>query len=195
MKKISHIMNIILCIALILVSIVLLIFNNTPNEGISILNYVSSSTCIIFTLITLLYGAIVPNRDVYLSSKYRKVGTTLYTASSILNKSVVSPSSLRVFNGEVPIKRFWTPMTSLIFLVLLGPLVAVNFTLDNSPLFYVSIVWFIVNLLLIIFETIWQNEYYKELYGRDAWKKTAKMYAIFFIVLLFIIIGTIIYSN
>lgn len=194
MKKFSHIMNIILSLTLIAISICFLVFSG-PLDDNNLITYVSGLSCAIFTFIALFYGALVPNREVYLSPKYRTVGKILYTTSTLLTKKMVSPSSVRVFEGTVPIIRFWTPVTSLMLFVLFGPLVSVNFTLNNPPLHYATVAWFIALVLIIIFKTIWQNEYYKEQNGCSGWKKIAKIYVIFFAVLLFIVIGTIVYEH
>ncbi len=181
-------MIIILSLLLVTLSICLLFFMDSFNDR-TLLIYVSSISCVIFTVIDLFYGAIVPNRDIYLSSKYRKVGDILYILSTLLTNSAVSPSSVRVFEGNVPIRRSWSPVTTLIPIVIIGPLMSICFLLDNPPPKFLVIAWFFTILLLIIFKTLWAKEFYNEQSPGSGWKKIAKIYGIFFAVLFIIGIG------
>lgn len=178
MKKAAHIISVILSVCLIVISICFFAFSGPIAEGNNVLAYISGACSLIFVLIFLLYGAIVPDRTVYLSSRYKGVGAALSAANALLNDTVVSSSVWDLFEGKVPIRRAWTSMGYFIVLVILGPVVAINFIGGNTLLCCTSIAWYVAMGLSLISTAIWENEYYKEETGRSGWPRIAKQYGI-----------------
>lgn len=181
MKKITHKINVVLSILWTITSVSVLIFAlpyEDNNFVIAILGFVS----LVMSSVTLIYGAIIPDKDIYLSDKQSKFAMILVALNGLLNKSATPSSSVDVLNGEKPFRRNWIPIMYLILIIIEGPISVVAFFTDNIYLKYSTISMLVVMLLLLISSSIWFVEYCKEMYDGNPLKPLLLQYIIVLVI-------------
>ncbi len=178
MKKVTHILNIILSLCLIAVSVLMCVEVDFTDFGAATISLVCGITSVIFYTMFLIFGAVIPDRDVYAGAKIRKVGMAAVAANAILNGKYTATSTMDTIVGNTPLHRMWTPIQYVILLLLLGSIMAANFFVDGQILHWLTVVWYVLAVLIIISSSFWFNEYWKEITGKSGWKKLTKQYAI-----------------
>ncbi len=191
MKKITHIINIILSLLWMTSSICILVFAS-PYEGNDFVIALFGFVSLVMAFATLIYGSMAPSKDTYLSEKHSKIIMIFVTIGAVINKLVIPETSLEVLSGERAFKRSWMPVMYLILIIIESPVLMLAFFTENVYLKYSIIAMSIIMVFLLIASSIWFVEHCKEMGNRHPVKTIVKQYVIVIAIFGIGIIGSLI---
>ncbi len=195
MKKRTHILNIALSLCLMGISIGLLFCAGSMETGADLFPYITGTLSLLFGLVLLLCGTVLPKEETCLPEKYRKVGRGLLIINLLLNRHVAGMSVVDTVEGRTPFRRSWNFMVYLLLLVIVGPVVAFHFVGEDPLLHGLTIAWYVVMGLLMISSTLWQSADERERTGRCGWGKIAKQYGVVLCVVLVVAVAAVIWDG
>ena len=159
MKKISHYINIFLCIILAALGIVMLVSRPVGPDGTSALVLISAVFQIIMSCLLLFMGALLPQEGRYIS-KRMQIFLKILLALAVLGDERVSPAAYEAADGRIRLERFWEPAFPLACLAIES--IFFYFAPTEGLPYIVIILSKALFILLIVFTLIWRIAEQKE---------------------------------
>ena len=159
MKKISHYIDIFLCIILAALGIVMLISRPEGPDGTSALVLISAVFQVIMSCLIFFMGALLPPKGRYIS-KRMQIFLKILLALAVLGDERVSPAAYEAADGRIRLERFWEPAFPLTCLAIES--IFLYFAPTEGVPYMVIILSKALFILLIVFTLIWRIAEQKE---------------------------------